>query len=65
MGVIMTNMMSGGSKDEGKEGGWFAQWAMAANRFETLTQQLTEPSVLSQTDGTVGSFPPNPPAFLK
>jgi peptide chain release factor 1 len=43
----MTNMMSGGSKDEGKEGGWFAQWAMAANRFETLTQQLTEPSVLS------------------
>jgi len=44
----MANVMSGEPNDEGKEGGWFAKWAMAANRFETLTQQLTEPSVLSQ-----------------
>lgn len=40
--------MAGENKDETREGAWLAQWESVANRFESLTQQLTEPSVLKQ-----------------
>lgn len=40
--------MAGENKDETREGAWLSQWESVANRFESLTQQLTEPSVLKQ-----------------
>ena len=41
--------MSGDQKDGGQVEGWFSQWEAVANRFENLTHQLTDPTVLNQS----------------
>lgn len=40
--------MSADRKDEAKDRAWISHWSGLANRYESLTQQLSEPSVLSQ-----------------
>ena len=41
--------MSGDQKDGGQVEGWFSQWEAVANRFENLTHQLADPTVLNQS----------------
>lgn len=40
--------MSGDQKDGSQVEGWFSQWEAVANRFENLTHQLADPTVLNQ-----------------
>ena len=40
--------MPGDQKDVSQVEGWFSQWEAVANRFENLTHQLADPTVLNQ-----------------
>ncbi|MEC9005573.1 MAG: peptide chain release factor 1 [Nitrospirota bacterium] len=40
--------MSGDQKDRGQVEGWLSQWEAVVNRFENLTHQLADPTVLNQ-----------------